>query len=424
MAVTKTVQTANAVRRMASYEYSQRIPVATQTNIAQIAQTITDYQPFANEFINALINRIVRTIITSRMWDNPLAVYKKGAEAFGDTVEEIFTNIANAHMYDPSVAEDEVFRREMPDIAAAFHRRNSQVFYKVTIQNESLRAAFVSDDAMQSFIGGIVDTLYKGANYDEFLTMKSLLGANKDYYYPITVPEVNADNSNAIVAAIRAASNMMPFGGGKYNKYGLFNATEKARQVLIIRADAEAIIDVNSLAAAFNLEYREFVGRRIVVDSFPAGMEDVIALLTDDNFFMVFNNLDKFTEIYNAQGLYWNYFYHVWRTYSVSPFSNVIAFTTKTVDTPNDVTVNGDASAKPGETHTYTATVGSDTSEGVKPAGVTWSISGQKRGGTYISPQGILTIDPLETASEITVKATSTYSETVSGTKAVTVSGD
>lgn len=57
-------------------------------------------------------------------------------------------------------------------------------------------------------------------------------------------------------------------------------------------------------------------------------MKNVKAVLLDVDWFQVYDNNAKFTEQYSASGLYWNYFYHVWKTISSSPFSNAIVFVT------------------------------------------------------------------------------------------------
>lgn len=156
------------------------------------------------------------------------------------------------------------------------------------------------------------------------------------------------------------------------------------------------------------------MGRRIIVDAFPEGMEDVVAMLTDDKFLMVFNNLDKFTEQYNSQGLYWNYFYHVWRTYSVSPFSSVIVFTTTAVTPPNAVAfVGAPANYTPGTNYQLTARVNEGAS-GV-PQGVTFKLSGNTSSGTYITATGLLVVSEMETGT-LTISATSTYTPSVTTT--------
>ena len=48
----------NRIRKSASLEYKDRVPVATQANLARTARTIRDYPVLWNEFIDILVNRI------------------------------------------------------------------------------------------------------------------------------------------------------------------------------------------------------------------------------------------------------------------------------------------------------------------------------------------------------------------------------
>lgn len=135
----------NAIRPELSYTFQERIPAATQDNLKDIATTILNYPEMANEFLQGIVNRIGRVIITSKSYENPLRKFKKGMLEFGESVEEIFVNIANAHPYDPAKAETDVFKREIPDVNAAFHKLNYQNFYKTTVSNEQLRQAFLTE---------------------------------------------------------------------------------------------------------------------------------------------------------------------------------------------------------------------------------------------------------------------------------------
>lgn len=68
--------------------------------------------------------------------------------------------------------------------------------------------------------------------------------------------------------------------------------------------------------------------------------------MVDSDWFMIFDNYQNFTEQYNSEGLYWNYWYHVWKTFSVSPFSNNAVFVAgtpavkKVTVTPSTATVS------------------------------------------------------------------------------------
>lgn len=55
-------------------------------------------------------------------------------------------------------------------------------------------------------------------------------------------------------------------------------------------------------------------------------MKNVKAVLVDENYFQVYDNLSRMTEQYCASGMYWNYFYNTWKTVAVSPFSNMVTF--------------------------------------------------------------------------------------------------
>lgn len=404
----------NAIRANATNAYQERIPEATRDNIREIGNAMMMYESTQNEFLSALVNRIGRVLITSRMFENPLRMFKKGMLEFGETVEEIFVNIARAHQFDPAVAEKEIFKREIPDVQAIFHRMNVQNFYKVTISNDQLRQAFLSWNGITDLISRIVDSLYSGANDDEFIIMKQLIVdyANQGKFYPINIPAVTADNAKAIVTQIKAISNKLEFMSSNYNYMGVATFTPKDRQILIVDTMFSAVIDVEVLAYAFNMEKAEFMGRVVMVDDFGE-LTGAVAALVDENWFMVFDNFVNFTEQYNGEGLYWNYWYHVWKTFSTSTFQNAILFTT---DTPavTSVTVNPPtASITKGGTQQFTATV---AVTGSAPQSVTWSVDSEI---STITPTGLLTVPVTETATSLTVSATSTYDPTKSGTSTV-----
>lgn len=354
-----SIDVLNAIRNSATVNYQNYVPIATADpeNIREIGAIIMDMPQLQNEFLSALVNRIGRVILTSKMYSNPWEMFKKGMLEYGETIEEIFVNIAKPFQYDPQVAESDVYKREIPDVRSAFHVMNYQKFYKATIQQEQLRQAFLSADGISQLIAGIVDQMYTAANYDEFLTMKYLLAKKilAGQFHPVTVDALTAANSNAVTTTIKETSNMMVFPSTEYNPAGVFNHTDYNDQYLIMSAKAKAIIDVNTLAAAFNMDKADFMGHVVTIDSF--GSLDVArlnVLFADDptyteissaelealaaipavsvgrDWFMVYDNLMQFTENYNGQGLYWNYFYHVWKIFSSSPFENAVVYVPET----------------------------------------------------------------------------------------------
>lgn len=423
-------------------------PVSIPDNnesIKNIGAAIMAYQPCQNAFLSALVNRIGRVIITSKLWRNPWAPFKKGYLEFGETVEEIFVNIAKPHSFDPVVAEKEVFKRELPDVRAAFHTMNFQKFYKVTISNDQLRQAFLSWQGITDLIAKIVDSLYTGMEKDEFVTMKYLLCRailNGMLYVKEQAP-VTDSNYKPMVAGFREMSTLLTYLTPNYNAAGVENASSRDNQYIIISAELEALIDVEVLAQAFNMGKADFLGHLVVVDSFSnhdinrleelygnepnyepftsaelTTLEKVNSTVIDADFFMVFDNFQQFTENYNGQGLYWQYFYHTWKTFSVSPFANAIVFY-GAESKITGVTVTPDtANVSAGSSFQLSATV---AGTGLYKKTVTWSIDGQTSNGTTIDgSSGVIHVasdEPADTVITVTAKAV----DNSEGTATITV---
>lgn len=416
-----------------------------------IGSFIMSYEGYQNAFLNALVNRIARVIVTSKMWENPWAVFKKGYLEYGETVEEIFANVARPYSFDPQKAETELYKREIPDVRAAFHSMNWQKYYPVTISNDQLRQGFLSYGELYDLVAKIIDTLYTGMQLDEYLTMKYMVAreALNGGIYPVTTAAItgnNADPENA-VQLFREYTNNLTFLKTTYNRARVRNSTRVEDQIILVPNAVEAVIGVKVLANAFNLGEVQYLGQRVPIDSFTFDADDkerlailfenddsyvpftstqetllnsIVALKVDRDWWMVFDNYQQFTENYNGRGLYWQYFFHAWKTFSVSPYANAVLFTTTASNvTAVAITPSGTLSLAPGESVTLSATV---TATGFGDKSVVWSIdSAVTDTDTRIEPNsGRLVIGRNETAASVTVKATAVNG--VSATKDVTVS--
>lgn len=361
-----TIDIMNVIRQNASYEYQQNVPVVeTWNDIPKVGEIIYGTPAFSNQFINALVNRIASVRVQSATFNNPYSILKKGYIEFGETIENIFVNIAKAVDYNPEKGAEREFKRTMPDIKSVFHTMNWRVMYPVTIQDEDLKLAFMSGEGVQNLITKIVDSVYTAAEYDEFLLFKYLLikgishGAFKTDYLG------NASQIKVAGVRFRAVSNLLPFLSDKYNSAHVKTNTPKDRQIIFMDAAFNANYDVEILASAFNMDKADYMGRLFLIDNWTSfdnerfdviraasdGIEEVTpeelalmanvrAVLVDEDFFQVYDNNSKFTEDYVAAGLYWNYFYHQWKTVSYSPFANAVVFVLDTASTtvPNTIT--------------------------------------------------------------------------------------
>lgn len=353
-----TLDILNVIRQNASYDYQQNVPVVDKaSDIPKVGEVIYGTPAFSNQFINALVNRIAIVRVQSATFNNPYSILKKGYLEFGETVEDIFVSIAKAVDYTPEKASAREFKRTLPDIKSAFHTMNWRVMYPVTIQDEDLRQAFLSVDGVTDLIAKIVDSVYTAAEYDEFLLFKYLL-IKAISHGKMKPAAIDSDTDlTASAVAFRSASNILPFMSSEYNEANVKTNTPKSRQIIFMDAKFNAQYDVNVLASAFNMDKADFMGRLFLIDNWTdfdnerfdiiransdgieeitsaelALLNDVKAVLLDENWFQVYDNNNKFTEQYVASGLYWNYFYHVWKTVSSSPFANAIVFVANKAD--------------------------------------------------------------------------------------------
>jgi hypothetical protein len=435
----------NVIRNNASVDYRNYVPKADANDVESvrtIGAIIMDYPALQNEFLNALVNRIGRVMLTSKMYSNPIAFFKKGVLEYGESIEEIFVNIAKVQEFNPEIAEQEVFKRVVPDVRAAFHIMNYQKFYKATVTQEQLKQAFLSWDGVTDLIARIVDSMYTGANYDEFLVMKYLLARHilDGRVYPVTVPTVNAENAKAIVTTVKGVSNKLTFMNSEYNPAAVRTFTEKTDQYMIVNSVFDATMDVNVLASAFNMDKAEFLGHRVLIDGFgdldiarlgeifagdptyhePSQVEltalnAIPAVIVDKDWFMVFDMLTQFTEQYNGQGLYWNYFYHVWKTFSVSPFANSVLFVPGTPAVTSVTVSPTTASVPKGGSVTLSCVV---ETEYFAPQTVVWT---SNAADVKVSASGVVTVDADATSTTATITATSAFDDAKKATCTVTV---
>lgn len=445
-----------------STNYKNYIPFAAKDadSIRAIGKIIMDSPNLRNAFATDLINRIILVTVTSKMYENPWERLKKGVLSLGETIEEIFVNIANAELYNPNISSETVFKRRIHDIRAAFHIVNYQVKYPATISNEDLSAAFTSESGLYSLIEKIYESLASANNYDEFNVMKYLVALNivNGNIKSISIPSLsNDDNVKSVVTQIKATSNKMKFLTGNYNISGVKTHSKHEEQTVIVTADFDAAMDVAVLAAAFNMEKAEFLSKRLLVDSFgdidinrlaqcaPETCENITydangnvtsatlkgitteqlvelgeipAVIIDDDFLQIYDRLITMEDIRNPDGLYTNAFLHCWKIISVSPFAPAATFS-DSVAAVNSVTISpASATVVPNSEIQFNAKV---SGTGFFNKSVTWTLKGANSSKTYVDVRGTVFIGADETATTITLNADSNENPSKGATASITV---
>ena len=329
----------NTIHANSSAQYTERVPVLTANNLKETGHAIMSFEPTTNEFLSGLVNRIAFTEVSNRRFKNPLAMLKKGLKPYGTDIEEIYTNPVSAVAFDGSATSD-MLNVTKPDTKTIYHRMNRQDKYPVSVSALQLQKAFTSFNEMEVFINSIITAMYSGDEMDEYLLMRNLVsGAVAEGKVKTYEVEWNADadSSRDLIVLVKTLSSNFTFPKKEFNGYNLANAdkisakqvtacttwTPKENQILMIRADVDAVTDVDVLAKAFNMEKADFLARKIVVDSF--GDEDTLMYLTDENAFKVYDDLYQVRSFDNGSNLTTNYWLHHWQTMSLSLFANGVA---------------------------------------------------------------------------------------------------
>lgn len=160
LGITESYDIVNAIRNSQGDNFKSYVPLATANNVAEVGAGILINQTVQNDFITSLVDRIGLVVIRQVSLNNPLKKFKKGQIPLGRTIEEIYTDITKEKQYDAEEAEQKVFEREMPNVKTLFHERNRQGFYHQTIQDDSLKTAFVSWGNFESFVSSIINAIY------------------------------------------------------------------------------------------------------------------------------------------------------------------------------------------------------------------------------------------------------------------------
>ena len=370
------LQTAlNAMREMSVENgsiYHQYVPVVTDsTTIGEFGVPILDSQNLnvMNDFIS-LLKKIVYTAVYNKTFNNPLAQLEGERMPLGQFIEDVYVNPAEARGFNVNDFAG-LLQKYEAKIATQYLSINSDLQYCVTITREKVRNAFTSWDQLEGLISGMVNSLYNGAYIQRYNATKGLVTAaytGNNVQYQVISDVTDEQSGKSLIRQLRAAYSKMQIPSTRYNAWNKVKGGDLALKtwsdpedvVVLISADIEALVDVEVLAAAFNMSKADFLGRVIVVDDFNQYNEDgtvavdgsaIKAMIADRAWFKIKTQDFAMDEFYNANNRCWNYYLNDVRMVNFSLFANAIVFATAapTVDA-TAITADADtASVKEGE---------------------------------------------------------------------------
>ena len=329
------IQFLNAIRAVSSAEYKERIPTATQTNIQTIMTTIMEYSTTKEEFTNTILNKIVKTKVLIKAYENSLKFFKKEPLPFGKTIEGVFVDLIKAKNFNENFgtgdnAATSLLGKEKAPVKVEYYSENFKHKYKLSISDEQLKSAFMSADGLSQMTQGLIRSATSSSEYDEYMMIKTLIGASVSKELEIQGLFELDENTQAkkITKTVQALVNKFRFMSTEYNKQGVHTHCLPSDCVIITTPDQLANLNVELLATAFNVPYAEMPSRIVVIDSFldKDGNDDAdtVCIVADMDLVQFRNTLDTWETFRNPDGLMANMFHHVWGSACGCGFVNAV----------------------------------------------------------------------------------------------------
>ena len=170
----------NQILSNASMEYQNVVPEALGMG-GNVSDVFAQYPSAKNEFINTLTNQVVRSVIYSKVFNNPLQMFHGGKLEVGQSIEQIFVDMAEVKGFLEMEQNDEVkdlIATSKPDVHALYVSRNYAYKSKVSISEEQLASAFRSTDGLAQLVNHLASSIVSGIYYQEFKDMKAIINGH------------------------------------------------------------------------------------------------------------------------------------------------------------------------------------------------------------------------------------------------------
>lgn len=354
----KGLQTALNAMRQTSIEngtlYHRMVSEVTDTTtIGEFGAPILDTANLnvLNEFVG-LLKKVVETAVESKAFNNPLAQLEGERMPLGNFIEQAYINPANNPNQMSDFDVDDymgLLAKYEAQVAVSYLSVNRDKIYSVSLTRDKIRNAFTSWNNLEELISGYINSLYSASNIQRYKDIKMLpvsafqAGAIK---YEVVNDVTDEQTAKNLIRKMRADYSKMQIPSTDYNAwqdvkgedaFALQTWTEPQDIVVLISADVEAMVDVEVLASAFNMDKTTFLGKMIVVDSFDVINENgqkvfdgstIKAMIADRSWFKVKTQDFSMSDFWNPRNKVWNYFLNDTYACNYNLFSNAKLYTT------------------------------------------------------------------------------------------------
>lgn len=311
-------------------DFQQRVPEPTQANIAQVMGSLFDPMNgmLYNQFLDILVNRIGWQYVRQSSFHNPLAVFKGQKLNYGNSVQEILPAWVKAHSYEDDVLD--LLKMHRPEAVVTNYSQNRRDKYAISITHDELRTAFTEEQGLNNLVAAIMNVPMNSDEYDEMNIMLQLIAEYEHkigfYKHHLSDIPTNDVTGKELLTSLQTYGGKLRFPSMVYNNVKIPVFAEPEELVLLVTPETQASLNVNTLAALFNVDLAKVSYRTVIIPEFP--IPNAVALLTTRDFFICNDTMYQTTSFWNPETLTTSYFLHHWGIYACSPCVPAILFTT------------------------------------------------------------------------------------------------
>ena len=268
------------------------LTVVNDQSLIALGRTVLDSATYTDDFINTLVKRIGKTIVSFRSYRNAFNSLMKDQIEWGAIVQKIKVDMPAAETdqsYDlTNGASVDHYKVAKPTVKQKLFITDTPYQFKVTIQRVHLQEAFTSASAMGSFISAVFGEVQNAIelalenlgrtslnNYMAELFVSDGVAGPRVYnlrtLYNANVPEAEqiADSKNCLtsekflrfaIGKIKDVSKKMRAMSVIYNDGTVTRHTPLEMQKLFVLSEFETALETQVEYAAFNEQYVKLDG--------------------------------------------------------------------------------------------------------------------------------------------------------------------
>jgi hypothetical protein len=344
-------------------------------------------------------------------------------------------DLIKAKAFNPKADSDDFFEDEPPRVGVQYSNRIIKLKYPVSVNEESLYGAFISEGAFMDFLDSITIALYSSMEMGDVELTKELINKNiaEGNFRIVTCSKpVNKDTSLEFTQKLKKESaDMAVEMGAESNLAGYSTFTPEGDGVIISTTEMSSVIETYSLPWAFDKDLLELRKEGQYIETKSDGFADgkVFAVYADRDAFEIreITGFPKITSQYFGNTLTQKRWLHYWGLYTISYFNNVVIFAASSdvgIASATLAARDGSAAVNRGDKkEIYVSAVVADNGKLADKFG-TFAVSGNSDTDTQIDPYtGVLYVGKSETGTsgDLTVTWTSHLDSSVTATLTITV---